>query len=179
MKFAKRSFGYNRLKKKYNSIFYFNYLIGCFIKKGFKFKSILLIKNFLLKLKKLYKIKNINFFFFSIISRYIPVISFLNKKVVGVVYMLPFYINKQRSICLFLKWFSKSVYQRKEIFFIDRLVNEFKEIILGYGKTVQKLIEYYNLAVKNKPFLRYLYKNKKGSKLLLQKYSYKLKYKLK
>jgi hypothetical protein len=62
---------------------------------------------------------------------------------------------------------------RTEAKLLDRLYNEFNELVLGYGRTVQIVEDYYYLALKNRPFLKYIRKRRKVFLSRLKKFGVK------
>lgn len=49
---------------------------------------------------------------------------------------------------------------RSEKTIIQKLLAEFNDLFLGYGRTIKKLEEYYFLAKQNKPFLQFIKKRR-------------------
>lgn len=115
---------------------------------------------------------NFNFFemFRYLIDKYAPFISFVKRKVAAKVYELPYGISFWRSRMLLLRWFVKNALLRKEKKVSVKLFREFLDLYYGVGKTVKKLQEYYEYARMNYPFIKYMKKRKKFSKLIFKKY---------
>lgn len=169
MRLAKRSVAFNRM---YVKNFYFNYLnslVGCFIRKGYKFYAYNVISKFLYLVKLKYKI-DLNILLNIVFFKYKPILSFLAKKVAASVYMLPWLINDTRAKYLLVRWFLSSSLSRTEPHMALRLFNEFNDLYLGYGRTIKKIEEFYMVAIKNRPFLRFLRKRRKVFLSRLKKY---------
>ena len=72
-------------------------------------------------------------------NRYVPVLSFVARKVAANVYYLPWFIGRMRAKSVLLRWFYQSVKERLEINFAERIFNEFCEMSRGYGKRYEEL----------------------------------------
>ena len=99
-----------------------------------------------------------------------PLFSFLTKKITANVYSLPWLIESNRAKFVLIKWFLNASVMRSEHDIVLRLYNEFNDLYLGYGKTVKKIEDYYALAIKNRPFTRFLRKRRKVFLSRLKKY---------
>lgn len=155
MRLVKYSTAYKRLNIKGIKFDYINILINLFMRKGNKLLSVKLIYNFLFKLKLKFKLtpqKILN----KIFLKYELVIRLIKKKIAGRIYNLPYFINRIQGRVLLLHWFVESVKQRFENKLSDKLYFEFLDFSTGYGRTIRKIEEYYLLALKNQPFLRFL-----------------------
>lgn len=170
MKLAKRSSAFQRVYDKQYKFIYVRSLIQIFIRKGFKMRSILLISRFFYLIKVKYLIIDPIKYLTALFDKYAPVISFVSKKVAANVYYLPVYINLNRARVLIVRWFFLSVCARTENILLDRLINEFSEMDMGYGKTIRQLEDFYSLAIKNRPFMRFLKKKRKVVRSRLKKF---------
>lgn len=172
MRLAKRSITNLRWQDKYYVFSYVDCLIRSFIRKGRKFHAYKILYNFFFLLKRKYKM-NIEVLFKKVFTKYVPIISFVNKKIAANVYQLPWLINDYTARFRFIRWFLRSVKMRTEVKLLDRLYNEFNELVLGYGRTVQIVEDYYFIALKNRPFFRYLRKKRKVFLARLKKFGVK------
>lgn len=171
MRLARKSGAFNRVYNRYYKFTYLNYLVQLFLRKGFRSKYVNLIGNFLVKLKieiggDQSAVQLLNLVF----DKYVPVITFVARKVAANVYYLPWFIGQMRAKSLLVRWFYYSIQERLEINFVDRIFNEFMDMKKGYGKTVRKLEEHYKLAIKSRPFLRFLRKRRKVVRSRIKKY---------
>lgn len=166
-------------------------LISFIIKEGKKKRAQTIVLLFFLKIKKFlyndiflkrYKKKTsfknrirfivfFNYFFDMLIEKYRPRVFLKKKKIASKVYYLPTYINKNKSKFLFLKWYMQSVKERTEKTLVERLYEEFLDIIYKRGNTLKKLKEYYKIAKENRPFLKMLKKRRRKYRARLKKYS--------
>jgi ribosomal protein S7 len=158
MKLCKSSTAFNRVFNKFYVFDYQNALYKLLIKKGYKLRAYKLIDLFFFHLKSLYKDFN---YIISIFEKYVPVINFYKKKIATTQYFLPIFINENKARFLLIRWFLQAVSERSELLFLDRLIGEFVDMEKGYGKLVRKVEEYYLLALKNRPFFKFLRKRKK------------------
>jgi ribosomal protein S7 len=172
MRLAKRSITNIRIQDKFYVFSYVDCLIQLFIRNGKKLYTYKILYNFFFLLKQKYKI-SIEFLLKRVFNRYVPIISFLNKKIAANVYQLPWLINKYTARFLLIRWFFQSVQLRNEVKLIDRLYNEFNDLALGYGRTVKILEDYYFVALKNRPFIRYIRKKRKVFLTRLKKFGVK------
>lgn len=172
MRLAKRSNAFNRLYNKFYKFNYISCLIGCFLRKGFKLNAYKIIFKFIYTLKIKYKL-NILLLLNNTFKKYIPLFSFLSKKIAANIYYLPWLINKARAKSLIIRWFVKSSLNRSENNILDKLISEFHDITLGYGKTVKCIEDHYSLSLKNRPFLRFLKKRRKVFLSRLKKFGIK------
>lgn len=170
MRFAKNS---NLFLRNFKRNYKFNYrllFITLLQKNGKKNFAINIVSKFFLMINKKYKnklIKNnlmVIDFFQKVFDYYCPKVGFRKKKVAGQLYMLPIYIILIRRRIIFLRWFIQSACKRSEKNILLKLVNEFNDIASGVGRTIRKTEEYYELALKNRPFLHFLKKKKKYRK---------------
>jgi ribosomal protein S7 len=162
MRVAKRSFLYNRLNSK-NFIFnYKDFFIQCLIKKGFKKKARQVFFNFLILLKKKFLLNvSSNDFLKDIFEKKKPCVAFVQRKVASVVYTIPVYIKPDRASCTIVRWFIENASLRSERTLSEKLFFEFLDLQNGVGKTIRKLEEYYKIAVKNRPFTKFIKKRSK------------------
>lgn len=173
MRVAKRSLAFNRL---YNYLYlndYIQILIQLLIRKGRKLQAEKIIFKFFFFLKKEYNCLNIEEFLKFKFIMYEPKISFVSRKVAAIFYMLPNYISSFRSKILVVRQLFISVKERFEFGFFNKLINEQKDFMLNYGKTIKKIEEFQELAKKNKPFLKFLRKKRGVFIVRLKKYSIK------
>lgn len=176
MRIAKESSLFYRNYNKFYKFNYFELFVSILQKKGKKICAYNIVLDFFLNLKKIYKKfifkKRINIyqFFKNIFNYFCPKVGFNRKKIAGKIYMLPIYINLNRSKSMFLRWFIKSARKRHEKNICLKLVGEFNDIRKGVGRTIRKLEEHYELATKNRPFLHLLKKKKRFTRSFLKKY---------
>lgn len=165
-----------RVKSKDYFLDYISFMIQCFIRKGFRMKAVNIVHSFLYKLKRMYlrKGSRVLEIISSVFEKYVPVISFVPRKVAATVYTLPWFINRHRAKSLFVHWFLNSAMDRSEIRIVDKLYYEFIDLSKGYGRTARKVEEYYTLAIKNRPFMRFLRKRRRGFLARLKKFGVKI-----
>lgn len=172
MRVAKRSNAFNRLYVKNYNFNYITCLINVFLRKGFKLHSINIISRFLYLIKLKYN-RNIVTLLNLVFNKYVPLFSFLTKKIAANTYSLPWLIRESRGKTLIVRWFLKASLARTENSVLARLLNEFDDLKLGYGLTTKMLEDHYNLALKNRPFLRFLRKRRKVFLSRLKKFGVK------
>lgn len=173
MRLAKRSLAFNRVYNKTYLCKYIKLLVQLLIKKGNKLFAEKIIFNFLNFLKNRYYCVSLEGFLKKIFSRFCPKISFVRRKIAAIIYLLPWYITSKRSKHLLIHWFYRSCCERFEFSFSFKIMNEFVDLYKGYGRTVKKLEDFYGLALKNKPFVRLIYKQRGAYKSRLKKYGIK------
>lgn len=160
MQIAKRSSAFFRLKKGLNFFDYKLILVNIFMRHGFKLFAYKILNKFFFLIKMYYNLE-INVLLDKAFNVYIPVLNFIKKKVAARVIELPVLINVHTAKFMFIRWFIRAVINRTENKLIDRFVNEFNDLMLGYGRTVKYIEEFYMLALKSRPFLHFLRKKRK------------------
>jgi len=171
MRLARKSGAFNRVYNKLYKFTYLNYLIQLFLRKGFRSKYVKIIGMFLMKLKKTIRIRgSVVAFITKVFNKYVPLVSFVARKVAATVHYLPWFIGRMRAKSLLIRWFYYSIKERLEINFVDRIYNEFIDMKNGYGKTVRKLEEHYKLAIQGRPFMRFLRKRRRVARARIKKY---------
>jgi ribosomal protein S7 len=101
----------------------------------------------------LFKFTNFEYFFQSTFDSKRPLIAFLKRKRAANRYEIPTYVRKSRSKALIVHWFIKSAKSRTEPFLIDRLYYEFIDFHNNVGRTIKKISEHYDTALKNRAFM--------------------------
>lgn len=171
MKLARKSGAFDRVYNRLYKFTYLNYLIQLFLRKGFRSKYVKIIGQFILRLKTVYGSRiSVLRLITRVFNKYVPTITFVSRKVAANVYQLPWFIGRMRAKSLLIRWFYYSIKERLESNFVDRIYNEFMDMRKGYGKTVRKLEEHYKLAIKGRPFMRYLYKRRRLARARIKKY---------
>jgi len=86
-----------------------------------------------------------------------PLITLESKRVGGVIYRLPRLINTtRRGYSIAVHWLIKSALLRKERGFALKLASEILDTSRGKSTSLKKKSELYDLAIYNRPFVRYL-----------------------
>lgn len=173
MRVAKRSLAFNRL---YNYKYLNNYLqifIQLLIKRGRKLQAEKIIFKFFSFLKKKFKYLKLERFFNKIFKIYEPKIAFVYRKVAAIIYSLPSYISFLRAKILVVRQFFLSVNERLEFGFYNKMIAEQNDFIMKYGKTIKRIENFQELAKKNKPFLKFLRKQRGSFSVRLKKYGIK------
>jgi len=123
------------------------------IRRGKKKKAYRVYQKMQIRLRKELNIENGIEQVFDLLQ---PKLRLVNRKRGGSTYKLPTMITDSQAKSLALKWFLKSVKERKEKKLEDRLFGEVKEVLEGKGKSLKKKEDYYKLAVHNRGFIRFL-----------------------
>lgn len=161
MQIAKRSSLFNRIIKNDGRSFdYKNVLLVVFMRKGFKLLAYKILNKFFFLIKMRYNLE-INVLLEKVFLKYEPVLNFIRKKIGAKMIELPVLINRYTARFMLVRWFIRSVNLRTENNIIDRFVNEFNDLMLGYGRTVKFVEEFYSVALNSRPFLRFLRKKRK------------------
>lgn len=174
MRISKISNMFFRLNNKFYKFNYVSSLVQSFMRRGLRMRSANIIYSFLFKIKSKFKVKKVNEILEIVFERYVPVVSFVSRKVAANVYFLPWFIKRDRARSVLIRWFLRSAMERSEVSMVGRLYGEFLDICAGYGRTVRRLEEYYKLALDNRPFFRYLRRRKKSFTGRLRKFGIKL-----
>lgn len=167
-------------QKMQKSIFFSNLeiLVKLLIKKGFRFKHvviffklIILLKLRLRKIKKnepkvykkykLYR-KNPLLFIINVAKKVYPSCRFLKLYLSGKKYSVPAVISAPKQKHIAYKWLVKNSKKRVESTVILRLSGEIIDTFLGISETCRIWEEQYILAYENKQFLNYMFKRKKN-----------------
>lgn len=90
-----------------------------------------------------------------------PKIRLVDRKKGATTYKLPTVITEAQSKSLAMRWFLKSVKDRKERSLEDRVYGELKALLEGESRTEKRKEEYYKLAIHNRGFLRFLRKRRR------------------
>lgn len=112
-----------------------------YVKKGFKLKAYNWLKLFIVKLIKTIK-QNINLFFIKLHKKFSLRVAFLKRVVAGKVVKIPFFMKKQNKIWFYAKFVLKSLNERAENTYLDKLVNELVDITKNVGITLKKYLEF-------------------------------------
>jgi small subunit ribosomal protein S7 len=137
--------------------------IGSIIKKGNKIRSFNNFFYVMILLSRVYDINDPLNFIISAIDKVRPRITFVSKKVAGIVYKLPRFMSIYKSRAVSIRWIISSASTRNSYeHFTQKLAGEFIDINRGIvTSAVKKRNDAHNLAKSNRPFLRYLKKRKK------------------
>jgi ribosomal protein S7 len=160
MQVAKRSSAFFRFK---NELCFFDYkliLVKIFMRHGFKLFSYKILNKFFFLVKMHYNLE-INVLLDKAFNAYIPILNFIKKKVAARIIELPVLVNQYTAKFMLIRWFIRAVVNRTENKLIDRFLNEFNDLMLGYGRTVKYVEDFYMLALKSRPFLHFLRKKRK------------------
>lgn len=153
-------------------------LVQIFMRKGYRFKAHKIINLFFATLKKEFRKRKINETVSNLLNetfdKYAPAISIKKKKVAANVYHLPWIISRHRAKSMFVHWFIKSALERSELKTNEKLVKEFFDLYMGVGRTVRKVEDLYKLAMDNRPFFRYLRRQRKSYIGRIKKFGVKL-----
>lgn len=166
-----------KLRLVNNKNYKFDYLvifINLLIKRGLKQKARGIVYDFVCYLKKYFLKFNIrNFFdvFQKTFDFYKPKLKIISKKIAAKVYLIPWYINENKSKVQIVKWFIECSKKRTEKNLSLRLYSEFIDFYNGQGLTIKKLEEYYKIARDNRAFVKFLKKRKRVFRSRLKKYS--------
>jgi len=96
-------------------------------------------------------------FILEIILNLKPLVVLESKRVGGVIYRLPRLISSpRRGYSIAVHWLIKSAMMRKERGFALKLANEILDTARGKSSSLKKRNELYDLAINNRPFVRYL-----------------------
>lgn len=146
-----------------------NKLLSNKIKRFKNLKKNSLVRKKKTKLLKL-KVINVYHFFEKVFELYRPRFSFIFRKKGAITYSLPAYINIDRARMLILRWFIQSAKQRSEKSFVLRLLAEFFDLVNGIGRTIRKVEDHLKLAIKNRPFIKFLRGKRKVHKVRFKKF---------
>jgi small subunit ribosomal protein S7 len=127
------------------------------IRKGKKQQAAKVYQTVLLRLKGSSKRNPI----FKILKSLQPKIRLVDKKKGASTLKIPNLITSHQSFSLALRWFFRSVKERKEKTLEDRIFNELKETLEGKSRSLKKKEDYYKLAIHNRGFIRLLRKRRK------------------
>jgi len=127
------------------------------IRKGKKQQAAKVYQSVLLRLKSSSKRNPIP----RILKSLQPKIRLVDRKKGASTLKIPNLITPQQSFSLALRWFFRSVKERKEKTLEDRIFNELKETLEGKSRSLKKKEDYYKLAIYNRGFIRLLRKRRK------------------
>lgn len=133
-------------------------LLHILIKKG---KKSYALKVFLLVLKKLKENAEVNHLsptevIYKALLNVRPLLHIKKVRKSSKVFYLPKLINTEQKINVSLHWLLKSVENRKERKFEDRLTQEILDCFFGKGSTMSKKQNLYDTILVNRPFLHLL-----------------------
>jgi ribosomal protein S7 len=185
MRIAKRSLLAQRIFGKKYKFDYFDVFVRLVLRHGNKRKAVAIVSEFFSKLKIYYRSVStlkgrtyasprvrFDLFISSLFDKYRPRISLVDRKVAAKNYSLPWYIDVVRSKLCLVRWFLRSAKERTEsVSFSDKLFLEFLDLSKSTGRTFRKLEEYYTVALRNRPFLKFLRRRRKVARSRLKKYS--------
>jgi small subunit ribosomal protein S7 len=146
--------------------FIYNLFIGLLLKRGHR----LYAEKLLISVLSQIRIKTNKDPFMIIeecVDKLKPIVNLRYKVVSGTIYRLPVTITRRKSYALAIRWLVKSAQQRLEKSIDRKLYEEFATLIEGIamGGAMNKKEELYKIAILNRPFMRYLVKRKKKSKI--------------
>jgi len=90
-----------------------------------------------------------------------PSVSCFSKRVGGTHYKLPILLTEEQSYTVAIHWLIKNAYKRTEETIKQRILNEIFLTLKGNVSLIRTRDEIHKIALKNRPFLRYLRKKKK------------------
>lgn len=155
--------------------------LGALIRRGKKSKAIKIFRSLLriISLSKFYRKrgrkksrlkKNPMRFIFRAIVLASPRIMLKSKRVGGIIYRLPIFIeSSRRTRSLGMRWIVASAQKRPEKLMAERLANEIIDIHRNKGSTLKRKAEIYKIGVGNKAFVHYMWRKKKKRKKALKK----------
>ncbi len=148
-----QKFDYNRdnITKLWLFAFY-----KIYIKKGYKLKAFNWLRLFTLKLKQTV-MGNLNLFFVKLDTKLSLKVNFLKRVVAGKVVKIPLFMKKNQKIWFYVRFILKSLKERTEKTFLDKLINELVDITKETGITMKKYIEFQKdikIALPNIRFLK-------------------------
>jgi ribosomal protein S7 len=170
MRLARRSNSFFRLNDRFFIFSYPVQLARSLMFCGNYLRALNVVREFLFRVKKIYGYSDIFGNIQRIFDKYRPLISFFNRKVAASTYSLPWFIDLNRSRSLLLRWFVSASRERSERGLVNQLLGEFSDLSKGVGRTVRKLEDYYELAKRNRPFMRFMGKRRGGKVSRLKKY---------
>ena len=134
--------------------------INFFMLKGKKLKFEIILNKVFIKLKLLgYNPLEI---FSNFIFKLKPLVGLKLTKFRRRKILFPILLKKEKSYFFLIKWFYESILKRSEKNLVDRIVNEFLDIINNRGLTVKKFNDFNLIVVENKPYLWRKYKKYKN-----------------
>ena len=154
--------------------------LGALIRRGKKSTAIKIFRSLirLISLSKFYKRrknkkkkkKSPMRFIFRAIMLASPRIMLKSKRVGGIIYRLPIFIEgSRRTRSLGMRWIVASAQRRPEKLMAERLANEIIDIHRNKGLTIKRKAEIYKVGVGNKAFVHYMWRKKKKRKKALKK----------
>jgi len=84
-----------------------------------------------------------------------PSFSLFSKRVGGTVYKLPVFLTEEQSYTVAIHWLIKNALKRSEPTATERILNEILLTLRGNSVLVKRRDEIHNIALKNRPFLKY------------------------
>jgi len=157
--------------------------LGALVRRGKKSKAVKIFRSLirLIALSKFYKRRKkkkskgykkqspMRFIFRAVVLAS-PRIMLKSKRVGGVIYRLPIFIEGSRRARSFgMRWIVASAQRRPEKLMAERLASEVIDIHRGKGLTMKRKAEIYKIAVGNKAFVHYMWRKKKKRKKALKK----------
>lgn len=157
--------------------------LGALLRRGKKPKAVKIFRSLirLISLSKFYKRrkkgKGVGYkkqspmhFIFRAVVLASPRIMLKSKRVGGVIYRLPIFIEGSRRARSFgMRWIVASAQRRPEKLMAERLASEIIDIHKGKGLTMKRKAEMYKIGVGNKAFVHYMWRKKKKRKKALKK----------
>lgn len=137
--------------------------IGSITKRGNRIKAFNIFFYSILLLNKVYGVTDPVSFVSQAVNKVRPKVTFVSKKVAGIVYKLPKYIPLRKSTAVSIRWIITSAVSRNSYEKLSqKLAREFIDICSGFSTlSLKKKSDSHNLARANRPFLRYLKRKKK------------------
>jgi small subunit ribosomal protein S7 len=154
--------------------------LGALVRRGKKSKAVKIFRSLirLISLSKFYKRRKkgkgkqqspMRFIFRAVVLAS-PRIMLKSKRVGGVIYRLPIFIEGSRRARSFgMRWIVASAQRRPEKLMAERLASEIIDIHRGKGLTMKRKAEMYKIGVGNKAFVHYMWRKKKKRKKALKK----------
>ena len=155
--------------------------LGALVRRGKRSKAIKIFRSLirLISLSKFYnkrrknkkgKKRNPMRFIFRAVVLASPRIMLKSKRVGGIIYRLPVFIEgSRRTRSLGVRWIIASAQRRPEKLIAERLANEIIDIHRKKGLTIKRKSEMYKIGVGNKAFVHYMWRKKKKRKKALKK----------
>lgn len=132
-----------------------NLLLRNLMRKGLSIKSEKVLHDLFLLFKRTRNIHG-NVVLSSLISEVKPVVSLKRKKVGGIQYRIPVYLEDLKGSSLAVKWVVSSSCGRKLGPRFDRLSVELNSILNLEGRSLEKKQSLYDQALLNRAYIKYL-----------------------
>ncbi len=90
--------------------------------------------------------------FNEIVSKVVPQVEVVSRRIGGSNFQIPSEVKKERGISLSIRWIVKYARLRKEHGMVNKLTNEFFDILKGTAASYKKKMEVHKIADSNKAF---------------------------